>query len=937
MAEFDVDKRLAEIQTENEKLKKRIEEYEMFMSNIPINVFMKDTSSIYRIVSAESARRNNTTVEYMIGKSDYDFVEASLYAEKHINTDRLIVENRIETNYLDPYLEDGTVKYMSICKKPCINKEGVVGGVFGIVTYSVPGMEQNIRDMLPGDRDISDFSNIIFDYSYVSGKVKLLGWTEDFSYVDTLFNNDDNDSANVAWLKDSGYVNVRDYSKIIKCFRALEGTENEFKFVFRLRDVTGKWRNCIFFSKAIGTDNNEDRHAVGLILALEEDNWTNNILEWVREEEYSDILVALTDAYEAVYMVDAEEETIETLKRTSSMNVRWFGIENYNAGMELLLTNMPWEVADKFRDRFSINNIKKLIYSDKSRSYVEMKTKKSGVTKWYGITMMTIKSNRVVVMVQDISERIINDRRSRHLSSVIGLVFKDYFDYLYEINIDDNKFYMLENSDDCFERKRLNSFDDIVARLQSRCYPEDMDILTEFFSYDELRELNAENNEKSLEIRNIDGKWYTMTFHYSVVEDKNEIFIIIKNNDVMKRKELEDMRKLSDAVEEAEKSNHAKSVFLANMSHEIRTPLNGIIGMNEMIIRETKEEETRKSASVVLSSGKILLALINDILDFSKIESGKMDIVDVDYSMSKVINNITSMIKVRAEDKGLAFELKIEDGLPDKLYGDDIRLKQIITNILTNAVKYTQKGKVTLYVGYKLIDDYHIELVISVTDTGIGIKQENMESLFRSFERLDMLHNRSIEGTGLGMTITSRLLDMMNGMISVESEYGKGSTFQIIVPQIVRDINSRVDFNESEDVNVQKIIDDKTVFDGAEILVVDDNKINLMVAEKMLKNLGCKVDCALSGMAGIRKACDKTYDIIFLDHLMPELDGVEILHMLNENPDNSNTDTPVIIMTANAISGVKDYYIGEGFTDYVPKPIDREHLKKVISKYLKKE
>jgi len=246
MAEFDVDKRLAEIQTENEKLKKRIEEYEMFMSNIPINVFMKDTSSIYRIVSAESARRNNTTVEYMIGKSDYDFVEASLYAEKHINTDRLIVENRIETNYLDPYLEDGTVKYMSICKKPCINKEGVVGGVFGIVTYSVPGMEQNIRDMLPGDRDISDFSNIIFDYSYVSGKVKLLGWTEDFSYVDTLFNNDDNDSANVAWLKDSGYVNVRDYSKIIKCFRALEGTENEFKFVFRLRDVTGKWRNCIF-------------------------------------------------------------------------------------------------------------------------------------------------------------------------------------------------------------------------------------------------------------------------------------------------------------------------------------------------------------------------------------------------------------------------------------------------------------------------------------------------------------------------------------------------------------------------------------------------------------------------------------------------------------------------------------------------------------------
>ena len=513
-------------------------------------------------------------------------------------------------------------------------------------------------------------------------------------------------------------------------------------------------------------------------------------------------------------------------------------------------------------------------------------------------------------------------------------MFKEYFDYIYEVNLDDNKFYLLESSGILFERKRIDTFDDIVAHLQSGCHPEDTDIISEAFDLDKFRKYNEENNENSIELRNIDGKWYIITFHFTIVDDKREIFIIIKDNDVNKQKELASMKLLSEAVEEATRSNAAKSTFLANMSHEIRTPLNGIIGMNEMIIRETGEEETRKSASVVLSSGKVLLALINDILDFSKIESGKMDIIEVEYSLSKVIANLISMTRVRTEAKGLAFELKINPDIPDRLYGDDIRIKQIVTNILTNAVKYTEKGKVTLDMSYKLLGDDNMELIAAVTDTGIGIKEKNMESLFESFERLDMTQNRSIEGTGLGMTITSRLLDMMGGMISVQSVYGRGSTFFVRIPQKIIDPESRVNINEQDDVALEKIINDTTSYDGSRVLVVDDNKINLMVASKMLKNLGCVVDTVMSGMSCIKKACEQQYDIIFMDYLMPELDGLETLYKLNDEPGNINRNVPVVIMTANAIAGMKEFYIDAGFTDFISKPIDMERLKVVMSKYL---
>lgn len=928
-----IDGQISILQKENAELKKRIREYELLLNNIPVNVFLKDTNSIYRVVSRSSAVNNHTNIDYMIGKTDFDFAEARIYAKEHVDADRKIIESGMETHYINPRLDNGSVKYMDICKIPCMDENNEVKGILGMVTYSVPGMEQRLSDILPGGSNLNQFCNILFDYNYIDKTIKILNCAERFDYIKGIVQSGELVKPASDALFD--HINVHDYSRIVSRFKKIEGTDEEFKFVFRMKDEFGEWCNCIMIVKSIRTEGNEDRHALSLVVALDEENWMKRVFDWVRREEYADILVALTDAYQAVYLVDVEEATLETIKHPDNSMIRWFGVDDYRNGVERVAAALVDAGGKrKYMQALSLDRLKELCGSGREKEYFEVKYPYKGKSVWMGITIMVINSNRVVIMQQDITERVINDRRSRHLSSVVGLMFKEYFDYIYEVNLDDNKFYLLESSGILFERKRIDTFDDIVAHLQSGCHPEDTDIISEAFDLDKFREYNEENNENSIELRNIDGKWYIITFHFTIVDDKREIFIIIKDNDVNKQKELASMKLLSEAVEEATRSNAAKSTFLANMSHEIRTPLNGIIGMNEMIIRETGEEETRKSASIVLSSGKVLLALINDILDFSKIESGKMDIIEVEYSLSKVIANLISMTRVRAEAKGLAFELKINPDIPDRLYGDDIRIKQIVTNILTNAVKYTEKGKVTLDMSYKLLGDDNMELIAAVTDTGIGIKEKNMESLFESFERLDMTQNRSIEGTGLGMTITSRLLDMMGGMISVQSVYGRGSTFFVRIPQKIIDPESRVNINEQDDVALEKIINDTTSYDGSRVLVVDDNKINLMVASKMLKNLGCVVDTVMSGMSCIKKACEQQYDIIFMDYLMPELDGLETLYKLNDEPGNINRNVPVVIMTANAIAGMKEFYIDAGFTDFISKPIDMERLKVVMSKYL---
>ena len=399
-------------------------------------------------------------------------------------------------------------------------------------------------------------------------------------------------------------------------------------------------------------------------------------------------------------------------------------------------------------------------------------------------------------------------------------------------------------------------------------------------------------------------------------------------------------RDLRIAAMKAESANKAKTYFLSTMSHDIRTPMNSILGMNEMVLRECKDEEIAAYSEHIRTSGNTLLGLINDILDFSKIEAGKLDIIPVDYDFASVLNDLVNMAQNAAEAKGLRFGVNIDRNTPKLLNGDEIRIKQAITNILSNAVKYTKQGTVNFNIGYEDIEDEpdSIMLNVSVEDTGVGIKKEDIEKLFTAFQRIDEVNNRGIEGTGLGITITQSLLKMMGSRLEVESEYGKGSVFGFSLKQRVVKREAVGDYETAfrRSVAERKQYREKFTAPDAHILAVDDTSVNLTVFKSLLKRTGMSIDTAESGDECIRKASATKYDIIFLDHMMPEKDGIETLAELKKLKNTPNINTPIICLTANAVSGMREMYLDAGFDDYITKPIDPESLETMILAYLPK-
>ena len=390
----------------------------------------------------------------------------------------------------------------------------------------------------------------------------------------------------------------------------------------------------------------------------------------------------------------------------------------------------------------------------------------------------------------------------------------------------------------------------------------------------------------------------------------------------------------------ADSANRAKSDFLSNMSHEIRTPINAIMGMDEMILRESKEPATIEYAQNLQHAAKNLLGLINDILDLSKIEAGKMEIIPVEYQLSSILNDLVNMIQKRAEDKGLELIVEADKNIPSLLFGDEIRIKQVITNILTNAVKYTERGSVTLRVNYLNIDADNIYLCISVSDTGIGIKEEDLKKLFSAFERIEEERNRTIEGTGLGMNITKQLLTMMGAELRVASVYGQGSNFSFQVAQKVLNREPIGDFEEAYKQSLlsqHKDYHESFKAPNTSILIVDDTEMNLTVIKGLLKQTEIQIDTALSGQECLKMVKKKKYDLIFLDHMMPEMDGIETLQTMKNLAENLNEDTPVISLTANAISGAREQYLTAGFKDYLTKPINCDQLENMLIKYLPKD
>ena len=399
--------------------------------------------------------------------------------------------------------------------------------------------------------------------------------------------------------------------------------------------------------------------------------------------------------------------------------------------------------------------------------------------------------------------------------------------------------------------------------------------------------------------------------------------------------------RLIDMSERAVAASEAKTVFLSNMSHEIRTPINAILGMNEMVLRESGDQTILSYSENIKSAGNTLLNLVNDILDLSKIEAGKFEIIPVDYDLSGMIHDLTNVITIRTEAKGLEFKIDIDNSIPKSLNGDEIRVKQIITNILTNAVKYTEKGSVTLKLTCKKTDrdDNRVVIRVSVIDTGIGIKPEDMRKLFTKFERIEEKRNRKIEGTGLGMSITKSLLEMMGSELEVESVYGSGSTFSFDLEQkvVAWDQIGSYEQTNNDRPRAKEKYKEKLHAPDASVLVVDDTDLNLTVFSQLIKHTGIQIDTAESGNECLEKAAEKTYDLIFLDHMMPGMDGTETLHELRAQTSGPNRNTPVICLTADALEGAREQYISAGFTDYLMKPIRPELLEEMLINMLPKE
>ncbi|MBR6711798.1 MAG: response regulator [Selenomonadaceae bacterium] len=402
------------------------------------------------------------------------------------------------------------------------------------------------------------------------------------------------------------------------------------------------------------------------------------------------------------------------------------------------------------------------------------------------------------------------------------------------------------------------------------------------------------------------------------------------------RTKAEESDALREAKEAAVAANNAKSSFLANMSHEIRTPINAIVGMNEMILRESDNPDIINYAQNAAAASDSLLSLINDILDFSKIESGKFEIVEEDYKLGDVIKSLVNMMRPRAEKKNLSFSLKVNPATKNLLCGDSVRIRQIALNFLSNAVKYTKVGEVEFIIDNEPLAADWINLRFTVKDTGIGIRDEDIPRLFNDFERFDAKKNKNIEGTGLGLAITNKLVQMMNGKIEIASVYGEGSTFSVTIPQKVVGDELIGEFKESPSSTHEKY---KPAFvaPDVEILVVDDNEMNLLVAVNLLRATQVKVDTASSGMTCLKKLAERHYDLIFLDQMMPSLDGIETLKMALAMDNNLSKGSPMIALTANAISGTKEKLIAEGFTDYLSKPIDVRLMEQMFMKYLPKE
>ncbi len=514
---------------------------------------------------------------------------------------------------------------------------------------------------------------------------------------------------------------------------------------------------------------------------------------------------------------------------------------------------------------------------------------------WYNC----VHNNALAITLQNVSDYI-------YQGTNVNILVFDMKKKFYMGNDAANKFFAIEENSDI----GLSDLFDISPEEADKCLD---DVIEGTIS--EIKLHSTEGNK-------------SCALNFTVGKDKKNTAycIVIFVYDLTKEEEM---------MEDLKRANEAKSDFLSNMSHEIRTPINAIIGMNEMVLRESTDNNITEYANSIRSSSQSLLSIINDVLDISKIESGKMEIVESNYELSSLVVDCYNMIIERARKKDLALHIDCNEQNPNTLYGDISHIRQITLNLLTNAVKYTEKGDIRLTItGEKQSNQWMLKIIIQ--DSGIGIAKENIEKLFGKFERFDLQKNRNIEGTGLGLNIVKSFVDLMNGTISVDSEYGQGSTFTVCIPQKIIDPTPIGKLDLRSISNDEQAIKHKCDFIApqARILVVDDVPANLNVFVNLIKEHKMQVDTASSGYECLEITKQNRYDIIFMDHMMPEMDGIETLSRIKSDSENPNNETTVIMLTANALIGMKEMYLAKGFSDYLSKPIMPDKLEKMIDRHL---
>ena len=589
-----------------------------------------------------------------------------------------------------------------------------------------------------------------------------------------------------------------------------------------------------------------------------------------------------------------------------------------------------------------------IVYSEKIENDWRCLTVKNATGVFKPLKILLIITILVVVIIVLILSYILNKSNQQYskvkeLNEQLSSLSKIYLS-VYDIDIIENTFKEIQSTNFIAGTLSKENFEGASAMLETftrqRVSKVSWEDMLRFINLATLIDRLKDSDTVTIEYQNIEQKWRRVRFIASQRlrngAVSNVLWLI---EDIDKEKKERDA--LINLSERAFAASEAKSSFLSNMSHEIRTPINAILGMNEIILRESSNSEIVSYAESIKTAGNTLLGIINDILDFSKIEAGKIEIIPVNYDLSSLINDLVNMIHIKADDKGLSLFLEFDKNLPKFLYGDEVRIKQVITNILTNSVKYTEKGSVTFSIGFKRIDEEldSVILLVTIKDTGIGIKPENMKKLFAEFERIDEERNRNIEGTGLGMAITQNLLYLMKSSLKVESIYGLGTKVSFELKQKVIKWEPLGDYEASYKATLKerKQYTEKFTAPTAKVLVVDDNSMNLLVFKNLLKKTKMKIDTAINGDEGIILTQGTKYDVIFLDHMMPDKNGIEILQELRAQNENPNCHTITICLTANAISGAKEKYIAAGFDNYLTKPINPDKLEEMFLEYLPKE